>query len=163
MLHNQGTIPEGNQVIETLALIYTQSLGPGIKVAYLVGAFFVLYSSLFASLAAWTRLFTDIFGQMKWMDFFYFTLRRKVIAALSWIFPATWGAAYLFIKLPVLMVLSGGIVGSFLLFIVVFAALHFKYARGSFIKPGLLYNLAFWISIISIAGVGVYGIVKVLF
>ncbi len=163
VLHNHGTIPEGNQVIEALALIYTQSLGQGIMLAYLVGAFFVLYSSLFASLAAWTRLFSDVFGQMGWMDFFDFALRSKVITVLSWIFPMAWSAAYLFIKLPVLMVLSGGIVGSFLLFIVVFAALNFKYVRKSFIKPGLLYNIAFWISVVSIVGVGVYGVVKILF
>jgi manganese transport protein len=162
ILHHHATIPEGNQVIETLALIYTQSLGSGVKIAYLVGAFFVLYSSLFASLAAWTRLFSDIFGQMGWIDFFDFRMRNKVIAVLSWIFPACWGMAYLFIKLPVVMVLSGGIVGSFLLLVVVFAAIHFKYRRGSHLQPGIAYNTAFWISVVSIAGIGVYGAMRVM-
>jgi Mn2+/Fe2+ NRAMP family transporter len=64
VLHERGAIPEGNQLIETVALIYTESLGPGVKIIYLVGAFFVLYSSLFAALAAWSRMYSDIFGQL---------------------------------------------------------------------------------------------------
>lgn len=163
VLHNRGDIPQGNEVIETIALIYTQSLGPSVKNVYLVGAFFVLFSSLFASLAAWTRLFSDIFGQLGWINFFDFTQRNKVIAILAWVFPFTWAAAYLFIELPVLMVLSGGVVGSFMLFIVIFAALHFKYTRTTLVKSSLLYDAAFWFSIISIFGVGVYGVVKVFF
>ena len=163
VLHNRGDIPQGNEVIETIALIYTQTLGAGIKNIYLVGAFFVLFSSLFASLAAWTRLFSDIFGQMGWINFFNTTQRNKVISVLAVLFPITWACAYLFIKSPVLMVLSGGIVGSFMLFIVIFAALHFKYTRATIVKSSLLYDIAFWISIVSIFGVGVYGVIKVLF
>lgn len=49
ILHGKTEIPEGNGIIETLALIYTRSLGPGAKIVYLVGAFFVLFSSVFAA------------------------------------------------------------------------------------------------------------------
>ena len=86
-----------------------------------------------------------------------------MIAVLAWIFPITWAAAYFFIDSPVLMVLSGGVVGSFMLFIVIFAALHFKYNRTTLVTSGLLYDTAFWISIISIFGVGVFGVVKIFF
>lgn len=160
VLHKQGLVPEGNEVIETLALVYTHSLGPGIKTAYLIGAFFVLYSSLFASLAAWTRLFTDIFGQLGWVNFFDQGKRKQVIAWLAWIFPALWLCMFLFINAPVLMILSGGIVGSVLLFIVVFAALHFRYKRNDDYKPGIFYDIIFWLSVISIVLVGVFGISK---
>ena len=79
ILHGRGVIPEGNQLIETVALIYTESLGPGVRTMYLVGAFFVLFSSVFASLAAWTRMYSDIFGRFGWIDFFDFNQRKKVI------------------------------------------------------------------------------------
>jgi manganese transport protein len=162
ILHGRQSIPEGTEVIETLALIYTQSLGPGIRVAYLIGGFFVLFSSLYATLAAWTRVFSDIFGCIGWFDFSDLNKRRKVVAVLSWVFPFAWAAAFLFIKLPVLMVLSGGIIGSILLFVVVFAALYFKYRKTHFMPSGLLYQVAFWISVISIVGVGIYGLWKVI-
>lgn len=162
VLHNKGVVPEGNALIETVALIYTESLGPGIRTVYLVGAFFVLYSSLFASLAAWTRMYSDIFGQLGWIDFFNLKQRYKVIAVLAWIFPLSWACIYLFIELPVLMILSGGLVGSVMLFLIVFAALHFRYKRKQFFTPGLLYDIALWISIVSIFGVGVYGVTKII-
>ena len=161
ILHNRGDIPQGNQVIETLALIYTQTLGPGVKTVYLVGGFFVLFSSLYATLASWTRLFSDIFGQMGWINFFDVAKRNKMISILAWIFPFAWASMYLFLDSPVLMVLSGGVVGSFMLFIVIYAALHFKYKETQAFKSSLLYDIAFWISVISILGVGVYGVVKV--
>lgn len=158
VLHKQGLVPEGNQVIETIASVYTHSLGPGIKTAYLIGAFFVLYSSLFASLAAWTRLYSDIFGQLGWINFFDSTVRKKLIGWLAWIFPTLWLCMFLFINSPVLMILSGGIVGSVLLFIVVYAALYFRYKRATPIQPGIFYDLIFWVSVISIVSVGIYGL-----
>jgi len=161
VLHQREEIPMGNEVIETLALIYTQSLGSGVKNVYLVGAFFVLFSSLYATLAAWTRLLSDIFGQMGWIDFWNVNQRKRVISILAWILPAIWASVYLFIKLPVIMVLSGGVIGSLLLFLVIFAAYQFKYKRAQAVESGFVYNFAFWISILSILMVGVYGITKV--
>ena len=163
ILHNRGVIPEGNELIETVALIYTESLGPGVRNIYLIGAFFVLFSSLFASLAAWTRMYTDIFGQLAWIDFSDVGQRKVVIAVLAWIFPLAWALTYMFIELPVVMILFGGAVGSVMLFLIVFAALHIRYARKHLIEPpGLLYDLAFWTSVVSILLVGLYG-VRVLF
>ena len=94
---------------------------------------------MFTQPAFWTRLFPDIFGQLGWIDFFNVAQRKKVIAILAWIFPMLWACAYLFIELPVLMVLSGGVVGSCLLFIVVFGAYHFKYTRTQLVPSGTFY------------------------
>jgi hypothetical protein len=162
VLHVRGEVPHGNEVIETLAVIYTASLGPGIKTAYLVGGFFVLYSSLFATLGAWTRIFPDIFGELGWFNFNDLKKRRRVIALLAWLFPACWAAVYLYIEMPVLMVLFGGLIGSFMLFIVMIGAIHFKYGRVQLLPTGLTYTIAFWISIVSIFIVGVYGISQVI-
>jgi manganese transport protein len=160
VLHGSSIIPEGNGVIETLALIYTQSLGPGAKTLYLAGAFFVLFSSVFASLAAWTRVFPDIFGQMGWINFFDIQKRKKVVSWLAWTIPMIWAITYLFIKLPVIMIVSGGIIGSVLLFVIVFAAILFRNKRVQFFPSGVLYNIAFVISVLSIITIGVYGLVQ---
>jgi Mn2+/Fe2+ NRAMP family transporter len=162
ILHSRGIVPEGNQLIETVALIYTESLGPGVRLIYLIGAFFVLFSSLFASLAAWSRMYPDVFSQLGWMDFRNIKQRKKLIAILAWVLPFIWVLAYLFIELPVVMILFGGIVGSILLFIIVFAAYNFRYKGLQVVKPGIFYDIAFWISIISIVGVGIYGVLTLL-
>lgn len=162
VLHKREEIPLGNEVIETLALIYTQSLGMGFKNAYLVGAFFVLFSSLYATLATWTRLLPDLFGHLGWINFWDMGQRKKTSNFLTWILPSIWLVTYLFINLPVLMVLSGGVAGSVLLFLVVFAAYNFKYQRQQVISSGIVYNVAFWVSILSILLVGIYGIIKLI-
>lgn len=159
ILHNRGAIPEGNQLIETVALIYTESLGPGVRNVYLVGAFVVIFSSLFAALAAWTRMYADIFGQLGWINFSDKEQRRPVIAILAWVFPAAWALTYMFMELPVIMILFGGAVGSVMLFLIVLAAIHMRSVREESLEPpGLFYDLAFWISTISIFLVGIYGV-----
>jgi manganese transport protein len=163
ILHGKSVIPQGNGVIETISFIYTQSLGEGAKLIYLIGAFFVLFSSVFATLAAWTRLFPDIFGQVGWINFTDETQRKKTLRRLSWIIPGTWALMYFIINLPVLMILSGGIVGSVLLFVVVFAAIHFYKSRVRYLASGSFYNVAFVISVLSIVCVGLYGLIQLFF
>jgi manganese transport protein len=159
VLHGNTIVPEGNAVIETLALIYTQSLGPGAKTIYLIGAFFVLFSSVFAALAAFTRLYSDIAGQMGWINFFDQAQRKRLVSWLAWIIPIVWGILYYFIKLPVLMIITGGIAGSLLLFLVVYAGVQLRNKRVKYWPSGIVYNTAFAISVLSIIGVGVYGLI----
>ena len=161
ILYGQKEIPEGNELINALASIYTQSLGTEARFAYLAGAFFVLYSSVFATLAYWSRLFPDIFGQLGWINPDSTTDRKKWVAILAWLFPCLWVIAYLFVEMPTFMILSGGVVGSVLLLIVVFAAIHFRF-QNKFLKiaSGLVSELMFWLSVASIASVSIYGIFK---
>ena len=158
VLHKQGLVPDGDSMVQTLAGIYTSSLGKGAENVFLVGAYFVLFSSVFATLAYWSRLFTDIAGQFKWIDFYNAKDRTKIIRWVSILFPALWSATYLYINLPLVMIISGGIVGSVLLILVIFAALQFRYKRIQYIKPSPIYDGALWLSIISILGISVYSL-----
>ena len=161
ILYGQKEIPEGNELINSLASIYTQSLGSEARFAYLAGAFFVLYSSVFATLAYWSRLFPDIFGQLGWINPDSTTDRKKWVAILAWLFPCLWVIAYLFVEMPTFMILSGGVVGSVLLLIVVFAAINFRF-QNKFLKiaSGPVSELMFWLSVASIASISIYGIFK---
>src|SRR5690606_22392632 len=73
-----------------------------------------------------------------------------------------WALLYLFIKLPVMMILLGGFSTPILLLIVVFAAWHFRYRRtpGSLL-PSRLYDTALGLSGLSILAIGVYSIIKI--
>ncbi|KPM47595.1 Nramp family divalent metal transporter [Jiulongibacter sediminis] len=161
VLYKSGNIPEGYGMIDALSTIYTETLGPNARLFFLAGAFVVLFSTLFASLAAWTRQFADLFGQLGLVDFFNTSERIKVIKKLSWVLPLIWVSLFLFIEKPVFMVLLGGIVGSVILFLVVGAVLYFRYRRTSIeFKPTLAYDILLILSSISIIGIGIYGIVK---
>ena len=154
ILHSQGLIPEKGELVETLSQIYTETLGGGARFAFLLGAFVVLYSTLFAALAAWTRLFGDAFSQIGVYDFQNPKSRSRAIAVFAWLFPLIWSLLYLFIKLPAFMVIVGGVVTTFILVLVVFAAIDFRYRRiEKALKPSLVFDVALWISIVAILSV----------
>lgn len=160
ILHGREVIPDGTDLISTLARIYTEALGPGARLAYLVGGFFALYSSVFATLAYWTRLFPDIFSQLGWISKNPESW-SKTIRILSVTFPICWVFTFLFLKEPGFMVLAGGVIGSVMLLIVVFGGISF-YRKN---KPlglfnGLFARVMFWLSAAAILLVSAYGIFK---
>jgi manganese transport protein len=162
VLHNSRNIPEGYSMIESLSTMYTESLGPWAKSYFMLGAVIVLYSTLFAALAAWTRIFSDIFGQVGWIRFFDIRQRKRTIAVLAWVFPALWALLFLLVRLPVLMVTIGGTATSIMLLIVVYVAVNYKYKLSvSGLSTGRIYNLIFIVSSISIFLFGLYSLVAV--
>ncbi|MBN2632505.1 MAG: Nramp family divalent metal transporter [Bacteroidales bacterium] len=162
VLHNNSNIPEGYSMIESLSSMYTGSLGPWAKSWFMLGALVVLYSTLFAALAAWTRIFSDIFGQTGWIQFFDLRQRKRTVAILAWVFPALWAVLFLLVRLPVLMVTIGGTVTSVMLLIVVYVAVNYKYKLSvKRIAAGKFYNLVFIVSSLLIFLFGLYGLAVV--
>ena len=162
VLHNSQNIPEGYSMIESLSTMYTGSLGSWAKSYFMLGAVVVLYSTLFAALAAWTRIFSDIFGQLGWIQFYNIRQRKRTIAILAWIFPVLWTILFLLIKLPVLMVTIGGTATSIMLLIVVFVAVNYKYKLSvPGIDTGKIYDFVFILSAMSIFLFGLYGLIEV--
>jgi hypothetical protein len=162
VLNDSGNIPEGFSMIESLSVMYTESLGPWAKSWFMLGALVVLYSTLFAALAAWTRIFSDIFGQTGWISYFDLRQRKRTIAILAWIFPALWAILFLLVKLPVLMVTIGGASTSIMLLIVVSVAVNYKYKQQvQRISSGIIYNIIFIISSLAIFMFGLYSFMEV--
>ena len=64
VLYQRGEIPAGFEMIETLSKMYTGAYGPWAKSFFLFGSFMVLFSTLFSALAARTRIFSDLLGQV---------------------------------------------------------------------------------------------------
>ncbi|NQU85150.1 MAG: Nramp family divalent metal transporter [Mariniphaga sp.] len=163
VLYKRGDVPEGFAMIETLSKMYTGTYGAWAKGFFLFGSFVVLFSTLFSALAAWTRIFSDLFGAIGWIDFFNFKQRKRTIAISAWVFPVLWVIAFVWIKLPVIMVTIGGIITFFLLLIIVYAGLHFRYKQKQYgLESSRFYDIALWVSCIVIFLVGFYGAYKLL-
>jgi len=161
ILYERGELPEGYQMIETLSRIYTESVGPTAKNIFLGGSFVVLFSTLFAALAIRTRVFSDLFGVVGWIDFSSVRIRMRTIRILALVFPVLWTIAFLLIKLPLLMVTIGGIATFVMLFIVVIAGLWFRFGPGEkLVPPGRIYKIFLLISCAAIFMVGIYGIIQ---
>jgi Mn2+/Fe2+ NRAMP family transporter len=159
VLHARGDVPAGDKMVSTLANMYTESLGPWARDLFLAGAFFVLFSTAFSALAAWTRIYSDTFSQFGWIDFRDAKQRGRTIKTLAIVFPTLWVLALLQLQSPVIMVLWGGVATAAILLIVVIAAIHFWSKRAlPELAPGRLYDVAFWVSAISIIALAVYGL-----
>lgn len=163
VLHAAGDVPSGYKVIDTLATMYTTTLGPWAKWVYLAGAFVVLFSTLFSALAAWTRVFADAFAHVAGYDFRNNAYRGRAVFALAWAFPLLWAVLFIYYKEPVGMVIMGGVVTSFILLMVVLAAIWFR-MRGtvSGLTPSRFYDAALWASCMSIGAFAIYGFMKVI-
>lgn len=159
LLYQKGGLPEGYAMVETLSRLFTDTLGPWAKVMFSIGAFFVLYSTLFSATASWARIFGDAFGQIGWVQFDDEASRKKVIGILSWAFPLIWCVLFLVIQMPVAMILLGGVATSILLLIVIWIAIVFRYKiLPRSLIPSRLYDFFFWVSVLSILAVSVYGV-----
>ena len=136
---------------ETLSRIYTETLGVSARYLFLFGALAVLFSTLLAALAAWTRLYSDAVGQIGLLNYRNPKQRHVAFAIFAWLFPATWVACYFLITAqPAAMVIIGGVATTVILFVVAYAALYFRY-RGNDdrLKPGIIYDIALWVSSVS--------------
>lgn len=161
VLNAQGLVPANDEMVLILSRMYTQSLGNWAEVAFLVGAFFVLFSTLFSALAAWSRIFSDAFGAVGLIDFRDQKSRRLSIAILAFTFPITWAILKFFFKDPVFMVLVGGTITAVILVIVVFGAVYFRYRRlPASLTPKPFYDVGFWLSVIAIIALAVLAVWK---
>lgn len=79
ILNPMGQVPTDGQMITTLQQIYTGSLGKWAAVLFLVGAFFVLYSTIFSGTAGTSRMYADLLGVYRVVDFSDFQRRMKWI------------------------------------------------------------------------------------
>lgn len=161
ILHRQGLVPAEKDLIPFLSQLYTKTLGPWAEMAFLFGGLIVLFSTLLAALAAWTRLFADAFGRFGWIDFEDSAQRKKAIALLSVVFPIIWSLLFFTFKAPGLMIIIGGSLTTLILFLVVYAALIMRYRwLPEELRPSRRFDLILWLSCLAIAAAGVYAVAK---
>jgi manganese transport protein len=163
VLHRQGLVPESEQLVPVLSRLYTDSLGAWAGGMFLAGAFVVLFSTVIAALGAWTRMFADAFAQLGMLDFHAMRQRGRWIAGLAFVIPVCWCCAFLFYRDPAWMVVVGGVATVVILVLVAVAAGWFRYRElPSAFQPGRWYDVWLWLSMGSIALVGVFGLGKAL-
>lgn len=157
VLHPQGLVPQGNEMITTLSRLYTDTLGEWASVGFLIGAIAVLGSTLWASLPSWARMYTNLLSTVNLLDWNDTEVRLRSIRIFTVALPIIWGAAYVFIQSPVIMVQIGGVMtGVFLLAIVVAVWYLRNNETDRRIRGGWLFNAALIISSIAIGLLGVY-------
>ncbi|MFC4561082.1 Nramp family divalent metal transporter [Nocardiopsis mangrovi] len=162
VLHPQNLVPEGNDMITTLARMYTDTMGPWAQYVFLIGAIAVLWSTNIGSTASVPRLWTNTLGLLGVIDWTDVAARRRMIRILTWCFPPLWASFFLFIQSPVIMVQIGGVATGIFLLAVVIAVWHLRTTevdRRFRANPWLTGALV--LSSIAIGVLGVYSIIEV--
>ena len=99
ILHGRGLLPQGAEMVRVLSTMYTETMGAWSLPLFLVGAFAVLYSTIFAATAAHSRVFADFAGILKLYDKTDYAKRLQVTRLFVVIL--------LFVALPLFHVSAG--------------------------------------------------------
>jgi hypothetical protein len=163
VLHPQALVPTGNEMITTLARMYTDALGPGAMVLFLVGAIAVLGSTLWAVVPSHSRIYANLLSTVGVFDWNDWRSRLKWIRRFTVVLPIVWGGSSLVFQQPVLMIQIGGVMtGVFLLAVLVATWYLRRTETDRRVYGSATFNGLLIVSTVSIALLGIYTIVSVL-
>lgn len=142
VLHGQGKIPGGMNLIKTLSTMYTEIIGPGAILFFAAGAFATLYSTLVSWTAANQRIVADIMARMKLIDFENARQVNKVILVSGIILPIIYTIMALIWKAPAFMVQIGGWGTAFILLVIIYSSFYHRYKiLPKELTPGKFYDI----------------------
>lgn len=157
VLHPQGLVPQGNDMITALSRMYTDTLGEWAGLLFLVGAVAVLGSTLWAAVPSWARMYTNLLAVLGVLDWQNTAERLRWIRIFTIGLPIVWGAAYLFVRSPVLMIQIGGVATGIFLLAAVVAVWHLRRTETDpRLYGGRAFNALLVVSSIAIAVLGIY-------
>lgn len=157
ILHRQETLSDGSQLVFQLSSLFTTVLGSGSRAVFMLCAFIALYSTLFANVAGFARLWTDLLESVGILKGHNGLQRRRFLAVVSWILPIAWGVFYLAIQKPLFLIIIMGLANSGFLLVVAYQALIYRYAHTpAELTPSRTYDCALWTSISAIAFVALW-------
>jgi hypothetical protein len=141
-----GLKPVGGEMVRTLGAMYAPVFGAWAHTAFLVGAFAVLYSTLFAAAAGNARMVVDGLILAGWLpaDDASRTLWNRRLS-VAW--PLVALTLALAIREPVAMVLASGIAQAIMLAALAVAVLFFRYREcDPRLTPSRAWDVLLWVS-----------------
>jgi manganese transport protein len=161
VLHRKGLAVEDAELIPTLSHMYRETLGPAGLWVFLVGAFFVLFSTFFVATASNARLFADgasIFGVLRLSSE---AGRRRTVRICCVLFPFVNVFLFVVVARPVALVLVGAVAQAIMLPLLALLALHLHHAKTDpRLRAGSVGLLGLWIGFASMALIGLYQAVE---
>lgn len=146
ILHPKGVEVSDKTMIKTLSMIYTTSLGEWASGLFLLGAFFVLYSTIFSGTAGGSRMYADALCVFKLVDFTDFRRRMRWIRIFTIFIPLMQALSHTVIQAPKSMILFGAVSNGLLIPVLVAGVIWLRYRRTMRqIAPGLGSDILMWI------------------
>ena len=152
ILKGMGLVPQGSEMIRVLSNLYTETLGEWSLTLFMVGAFAVLYSTVFASTAAHCRVWADLLGMLGIYDKSNYALRLRAVRIMVVVLLVVPCFYFMWVKEPVLMVKIGGIAQAIMLPVIGGFAVYLRYKHmPTTILPKPWITLMLWVSAVLMA------------
>lgn len=171
VLHPQGLDPKGPEMIPTLSRMYLQplqgtalaGLRPLTHVGFLLGAWAVLFKTLYVATAANSRLTADFLNLSGIWTQDGPAAREKTTRAFCIIYPVVALGLYFAWREPQALIKVGGIAQGLMLPLIAGATLYLKRRDADRrVAPSLLSDILTWVAFFAISGVAFYSIVDLI-
>lgn len=160
ILHEQGLDPDGRETLSVLSAIYTDGLGNWAAGLFLVGAFFVLASTVLSGTAGSGRMLADLLGVIGLIDGSDFRTRLRFIRVFIVVSLVLYSIAYwLFENPPQMLLVTSSLIAMVMYPALGLGALYLRYRRiDPDIAPGKPTTIWLWVcglvlTVISPAGI----------
>ena len=156
ILHRANLHPQGMEMIRTLAAMYEPVFGQWAVGLFLVGSVLVLYSTFFVANASKGRVFADAMIVFGWRK----SNPKTNLLWVKWLcfaFPLIGLFFFMLYPKPKELVLLSGAIQSFMLPMLGFAAIYFryKYAQAT-LPPSRLWDAFLWLSALGLLIAGAW-------
>lgn len=161
VLHAKRLSVENANMIETLSHMYQETFGPWSLWLFLVGAFVVLYSTVFGATASNARLFADALAVFRLVSYPTPEARERMVQLGSVVLTAGFTTVFLLFGAPVSLVFVGAVAQGLMLPFLAVSALHFRHRQtDSSLRPGRAWTVCLWLSAASMAAAGGYALAQ---
>jgi manganese transport protein len=161
MLHGQDLHPKGPKMIVTLAEMYVPTFGPWTQIVFMIGAWAVLFKTLYVASAGHSRLSADFLSLAGFVKYDQPGLRHRWIQRFCIFFPTLALVLYLSFREPKMMVTIGGYAQGVTIPILAGCAVYLRYFRTDRrLAPGWFSDLCLWVAFFLISAVAVYAVVS---
>ena len=129
ILHSRGLVPNATEMIPRLSNMYTQTLGQWSVYLFYPGALVTLYGTIFASIAAESRIAADLCSLLGLFKKDDYAARVRYRRLFIWVLAGVAAGLFLIFQSPVTMVKIGGVSQALLLPAISIGALYMRYKR----------------------------------
>jgi hypothetical protein len=141
--------------------MYRETFGEWSLWLFLVGAWAVLYSTVFGATASNARLFADalsVFGIVRYETPAH---RARLVRVGCVLLPIAYTSVFLIFGAPVTLVFVGALAQGLMLPFLAWAALHFRFRETEpALRPGILWTVCLCLSAVAMAALGLYQVVQ---
>lgn len=160
VLHAKGLDVTNADMITTLSHMYQETFGAWSLWLFFVGAFVVLYSTIFVATASNARLMADALAVFRVTTFANDRERETAVRWLCGLVPVAWTVLYLVWGSPVTLVFIGAVAQGMMIPFLALAALWLNYRQtGPALRTGATWRFWLWIAAFCMVAVGVYQVV----